>query len=190
MKVCNSSFLLKNEAAFMQQLEDRYFFVVISSKAMLICRVTDYDPIKGRINVKKITIVLAVLALAAAGCQKKQEAPIAAAPQAGAPQMPTGAAPGGDPHAGLKPVEIPAGAGHKGKVIQTMDASAYTYVEVEENGQKLWLAVMKEALVKEGVKVGDTIEFPDSPPMINFQSKELKKTFDKVIFAAGLRKAN
>jgi len=138
--------------------------------------------------VKKIVVVLAVLALAAAGCQKKEEAPKPAAQQAGAPQMP-GAAPGGDPHAGLKPMEIPAGAGHKGKVLQTMDAGSYTYVEVEEKGQKLWIAVMKEALVKEGVKVGDTIEFPDSPPMVNFQSKELKKTFDKVIFSAGLRKA-
>jgi len=138
--------------------------------------------------VKKIVVVLAVLALAAAGCQKKEEAPKPAAQQTGAPQMP-GAAPGGDPHAGLKPMEIPAGAGHKGKVLQTMDAGSYTYVEVEEKGQKLWIAVMKEALVKEGVKVGDTIEFPDSPPMVNFQSKELKKTFDKVIFSAGLRKA-
>lgn len=137
---------------------------------------------------KKIVVVLAVLALAVAGCQKKQEAPQAGAP-AGAPQMPAGAAPGGDPHAGLKPMEIPAGAGHKGKVLQTMDAGAYTYVEVEEKGQKLWIAVMKEAIVKEGVKVGDTIEFPDSPPMVNFQSKELKKTFDKVIFSAGLRKS-
>jgi len=138
--------------------------------------------------VKKIAVVLAVLALAAAGCQKKEEAPKVNAQQAGAPQMP-GAAAGGDPHAGLKPMEIPAGAGHKGKVLQTMDAGSYTYVEVEEKGQKLWIAVMKEALVKEGVKVGDTIEFPDSPPMVNFQSKELKKTFDKVIFSAGLRKA-
>jgi hypothetical protein len=138
--------------------------------------------------VKKIVVMLAVLALAAAGCQKKEEAPKAAAPQAGA-QAPAGAAaPGGDPHAGLKPQEIPAGAGHKGKVLQTQDAGSYTYVEIEENGQKLWVAFMKEAVQKEGVKIGDAIEFPDSPPMVNFQSKELKKTFDKVIFAAGLRK--
>lgn len=138
---------------------------------------------------KKIAVVLAVLALAVAGCQKKEDAQkAAAAPQAGAPQMPAGAAPGGDPHAGLKPIEIPAGAGHKGKVLQTIGAGSYTYVEVEEKGQKLWIAVMKEAIANEGVKVGDTIEFPDSPPMVNFQSKELKKTFDKVIFSAGLRK--
>ncbi len=95
---------------------------------------------------------------------------------------PAGAAPGGDPHAGLKPQEIPAGVGHKGKVVSTMDAAGYTYVEVEENGQKLWVAVMQTK-----VKVGDTVEFPDSPPMVNFQSKSLKRTFDKIIFAPGLR---
>ena len=131
---------------------------------------------------KTIVVLLSIVALAAAGCQKKEEAPKAAAPAAGQAQMPAGAAPGGDPHAGLKPQEIPAGAGHKGKVVQSMDAGPYTYVEVEENGQKLWVAVMKTA-----VKQGDVVEFPDSPPMVNFQSKELKKTFDKVIFAAGLR---
>ncbi len=132
---------------------------------------------------KTIVVLLSIVALAAAGCQKKEEAPKAAAPQAGgAPQMPAGNAPGGDPHAGLKPQEIPAGAGHKGKVVQTMDSGGYTYMEVEENGQKLWVAVMQTQ-----VKVGDVVEFPDSPPMINFQSKTLKKTFDKIIFAAGVR---
>jgi len=128
---------------------------------------------------KVIVITLAVVALASAGCKKQEEAPKAPAmpPQ----QMPS-AAPGANPHAGLKPQEIPAGAGHKGKVVNTMDSGGYTYVEVEENGQKLWVAVMQTK-----VKVGDTVEFPDSPPMVNFQSKTLKRTFDKIIFAPGLR---
>lgn len=127
--------------------------------------------------------MLAVMALAAAGCQKKEEAPKAVAPQGGMPaQMPQA---GGDPHAGLKPQEIPAGAGHKGKVLETMNAAGYTYVQVEENGQKLWVAVMETK-----VKPGDIVEFPDSPPMINFQSKSLKRTFDKIIFAPGLRIAS
>jgi len=65
-----------------------------------------------------------------------------------------------------------------------MDSGGYTYVEVEENGQKLWVAVMQTK-----VKVGETVEFPDSPPMVNFQSKTLKRTFDKIIFAPGLRTA-
>lgn len=127
--------------------------------------------------------MLAIVALAATGCKKKEEAPKGMAPEAGAPtqQMPAGT-PGGDPHAGLKPQVIPAGSGHKGKVLQTMDSAGYTYVEVEENGQKLWVAVMQTK-----VKAGETVEFPDSPPMVNFQSKTLKRTFDKIIFAPGLR---
>ena len=131
---------------------------------------------------KTLVVMLAIVAVAAAGCKKKEEAPKAAAPEAAAPagQMPA-AAPGADPHAGLKPQEIKAGAGHKGKVTETMDSGGYTYVLVDENGQKLWVAVMQTK-----VKVGDTVEFPDSPPMVNFQSKTLKRTFEKIIFAPGL----
>lgn len=134
---------------------------------------------------KKIIVCLAIAAFAVAGCKKKEEAPTKAMPPQGgmpAQQMPADATHGGDPHAGLKPVEIPAGAGHKGKVVNTMDSGGYTYVEVEENGQKLWVAVMQTK-----VKPGDIVEFPDSPPMVNFQSKTLKRTFDKIIFAPGLR---
>ena len=131
---------------------------------------------------KTLVVMLAIVAVAAAGCKKKEEAPKAMAPEAAAPagQMPA-AAPGGDPHAGLKPQEIKAGAGHKGKVLETMDSGGYTYVQVDENGQKLWVAVMQTK-----VKAGDTVEFPDSPPMVNFQSKTLKRTFEKIIFAPGL----
>lgn len=134
---------------------------------------------------RTLIVALAIVALAAAGCKKKEEAPKGMPPggmpaqQAPADAMHGG---GGDPHAGLKPVEIPAGAGHKGKVVNTMDSGGYTYVEVEENGQKVWVAVMQTK-----VKVGDIVEFPDSPPMVNFQSKTLKRTFDKIIFAPGLR---
>jgi hypothetical protein len=130
---------------------------------------------------KTLVVMLAIVAVAAAGCKKKEEAPKMAAPEAApAGQMPA-AAPGGDPHAGLKPQEIKAGAGHKGKVLETMDSGGYTYVLVDENGQKIWVAVMQAK-----VKVGDTVEFPDSPPMVNFQSKTLKRTFEKIIFAPGI----
>lgn len=131
---------------------------------------------------KKVVVLLAVCAIAVAGCQKKEEQKPATGPATPAQAPATPGAPGGDPHAGLKPQEIPPGAGHKGKVLSVKDAGGYTYLEVEENGQKLWVAVMQTK-----VNVGDIVEFPDSPPMVNFQSKSLNRTFDKIIFAAGIR---
>jgi hypothetical protein len=159
---------------------------------------------------KTIVILLAAFMVTAVGCQKKEDsvkapAPTVAAqavapqpaappavdpkvaasqatPQTAAAQTPAGAPSGGDPHAGLRLKEIPAGTGHKGKVLQVMEAGAYTYVEVEEKGQKLWIAALKTKLSK-----GDIVEFPDSKPMEKFESKTLKKTFDKIIFAENLR---
>ena len=103
---------------------------------------------------REIVLLLSVIALLAAGCQKKEEPAKTAAPQAAmkpvapqaSPQAPFAVAPGSNPHAGLQSQEIPPGVARKGKVVQTMDASSYTYVEVEEKGQKLWLAVMKTAV--------------------------------------------
>ncbi len=152
---------------------------------------------------KTIIVLAAALMVTAAGCQKAEEAGKTAAPavaplgasQAAAPQTPPQAAPsavapqkpvtapsGGDPHAGMKMKEMPAGAGHKGKVLQVMDAGSYIYLEVEEKGQKLWVAALKAKVAK-----GDMVEFPDSKPMENFPSKALNKTFDKVFFAEGIR---
>ncbi len=159
---------------------------------------------------KTIVILLAALMVSAIGCQKNEETakapapPVAAqtvAPQPAASQPveakpaapqaarqlpashpPVAAPSGGDPHANLKLKEIPAGTGHKGKVLQVMDAGSYTYLEVEEKGQKLWIAALKTKLNK-----GDIVEFPDSKPMEKFESKTLKRTFDKIIFAESIR---
>ena len=154
---------------------------------------------------KTVLIVLAVVMVSAAGCKKSEETGRAVAPQIAAqavappaavspavppagqapaaPQTPATQAPaGGNPHAGLKLKEMAAGTGHKGKVLQVMDAGSYIYLEVEEKGKKLWVAALKIKAAK-----GDTVEFPDSPPMENFQSKTLKRTFDKIIFVENLR---
>jgi hypothetical protein len=137
--------------------------------------------------VKKTALVLlSIAALAVAGCKDKPktEAPQQAAPTAAAPTAaPGGAAPGGDPHAGMKAQDIPAGVGKKAKVTQTMNSGGYTYVEAaDEKGVKTWLALPE---IK--VKVGDSIEFPETPPLANFQSKTLNKTFEKISFIPGIR---
>lgn len=67
--------------------------------------------------------------------------------------------------------------GHKGKVIETMDAGTYTYIQFEEKGKKLWVAAPKMK-----VKVGDTIAFAGGLPMKNFASRTLKRTFETILF--------
>ena len=134
---------------------------------------------------KTALVVLSIAALALAGCKDKPKTEAPAAPQQG--QMPAGqpgaAAPGGDPHAGMKAQEIPAGAGKKATVAQTMNSGGYTYVEAaDEKGAKVWLALPEIKVVK-----GDKIEYPETPPMINFQSKTLKRTFEKILFVPGIR---
>ncbi len=132
---------------------------------------------------KTLFVLFLCLAVTGAGCKKKEEAPKAPPAPAAKPGMPADATHGGDPHAGLKPMDVPSAAtNHKGKVLETMNAAGYTYIQIEEKGQKLWVAVMETK-----VKVGDMVEFPDSPPMVNFQSKSLNRTFDKIIFAPGIK---
>ncbi len=93
-----------------------------------------------------------------------------------------GAAKPADPHAGLQAPQVAPGTGRKGKVVETMNASSYTYIKVDENGKGVWLAVMQQP-----IKVGQTIEFPNVPPMTNFTSKTLNRTFDAILFVPSIR---
>ncbi len=139
---------------------------------------------------KTALVVLSIAALTLAGCKDKPktEAPVAAPQQGQMPAaVPGGApgttAPGGDPHAGMKAQEIPAGAGKKATVTQTMNSGGYTYVEAaDEKGVKVWLALPEVKVAK-----GDKIEYPETPPLANFQSKTLNKTFEKISFIPGIR---
>lgn len=65
----------------------------------------------------------------------------------------------------------------KGKVLNSMDASIYTYIEVNENGKNVWLAAPTVA-----VKKGDTVRFSDGAVMTNFHSKSLNRTFASIVF--------
>lgn len=66
-----------------------------------------------------------------------------------------------------------------GKVLQTMDSGGYTYVYIQKkNGEKIWVAASAAA-----VKVGSQISFSGGMEMVNFKSKSLNRTFDKIVFA-------
>ncbi len=136
---------------------------------------------------KTIIALVAVAAFALAGCNEKPKSQEGVAPRgtASGPEAQVNAsvpntASESNPHAGLAPQTPQASVvpAHKGRVVSTVDGAGYTYIEVEENGKKLWVAVMQTK-----VKQGDMVEFPDLPPMENFHSNTLNRTFERIIFS-------
>jgi hypothetical protein len=73
----------------------------------------------------------------------------------------------------LMPEELP----NKGKVLSSIDANDFTYIEVDRAGSKVWIAAPKMAL-----KPGSTIRYEDGSVMSDFYSKLLKRTFPSVMF--------
>lgn len=69
-----------------------------------------------------------------------------------------------------------------GKVLQTMDSGGYTYIHLQKkNGENVWVAIAAT-----NVRTGSQISFKGGMEMVNFESKTLKRTFDKIIFADGI----
>ena len=67
-----------------------------------------------------------------------------------------------------------------GKVVETMDSGGYTYVCLEKKGKKTWVAVPQMK-----VKKGQNMSFQPGTEMVNFKSKTLNRTFDRIIFSGG-----
>ena len=62
-------------------------------------------------------------------------------------------------------------------VENTVPAGGYTYVEVVEGDESYWIAVASEEFAK-----GETLYFNSFVEMKEFKSKELDKTFDRILF--------
>lgn len=69
----------------------------------------------------------------------------------------------------------------QGKILETMDASGYTYVNVETATGPVWAAMPQSK-----VEVGEEIALAGGMEMQNFESKTLGRTFDSVIFSSGM----
>ena len=85
---------------------------------------------------------------------------------------------------GASAAPMPAGEGIeiKGTVAETMNAASYTYVLVNTgSGKPVWAAAPQFA-----VKAGDTVVLGGAMPMVNYQSKTLKRTFDVVYFSGSV----
>jgi hypothetical protein len=68
-----------------------------------------------------------------------------------------------------------------GKVLETMSSGGYTYAQIEKDAKKIWVAVPQTKIAK-----GQMVTFLPGAEMANFQSKTLNRTFDKIIFSAGV----
>jgi hypothetical protein len=68
-----------------------------------------------------------------------------------------------------------------GKVIETMNSGGYTYALIESSGTKTWVAVPQTKIVK-----GQKITLKPGVEMQNFESKTLKRKFDKIVFSDGV----
>jgi len=77
----------------------------------------------------------------------------------------------------VSPAQLP----NKGDVVSTIQSGGYTYIEVDRDGSKEWLAAPQIKLEK-----GSHIRYSKGVLMNNFHSKTLNKTFDKVLFVGNI----
>lgn len=67
----------------------------------------------------------------------------------------------------------------QGKVIEVLNAEDFSYLHIESDNSKIWVAGIKVQ-----VKAGDTISYVENVIMSNFSSKALNRTFEKVVFVS------
>jgi hypothetical protein len=65
----------------------------------------------------------------------------------------------------------------KGEVLETQNVDGYTYLRLKTKEGEAWAAVTTTA-----VKKGAQVTIATSTTMQNFESKSLKRTFDKIVF--------
>ncbi|MGQ3684078.1 MAG: DNA-binding protein [Candidatus Loosdrechtia sp.] len=68
-----------------------------------------------------------------------------------------------------------------GKIVETMNSGGYTYMLLEKDGKRTWVAVKEMK-----VAVGENVTLEPGHEMTNFTSQTLNRTFDKIIFSTGL----
>jgi hypothetical protein len=69
-----------------------------------------------------------------------------------------------------------------GKVVQTMDVSQYTYLQIDTGKALAWFAGPVTQ-----VKVGDIVEIPRGIQMSNFRSSSLDRTFDSIYLVGAIQ---
>ena len=63
-----------------------------------------------------------------------------------------------------------------------MSAAGYSYIQVEEQGKKIWLAAPAAK-----IEVGQSISWNSGPAMHNFTSQSLNRSFDEIFFVSAVQ---
>ena len=71
--------------------------------------------------------------------------------------------------------------GGSGKVVETMNSGGYTYVLVDKDGAKTWVALPQSTIT-----VGSVIACKPGMEMGNFKSTSLNRSFESIVFSEGL----
>ncbi len=71
-----------------------------------------------------------------------------------------------------------------GTVVESFDSGGYTYINIENEGRSSWIAAPRA-----DVTVGQNATFQPGMVMNNFTSKTLNRTFDAIVFSAGIVEA-
>src|SRR5689334_10356382 len=121
-------------------------------------------PLRRSSSMRRV-LTLAVVTLAFVAC-KKPEAPPRPAPSAAA----QGQAQGQPPAPGKDQIL-------RGKVLEKIDVSQYSYLKLATASGAVWAAVQRT-----DKKVGDEVGVGNAFPMQGFESKELNRKFDVVYF--------
>lgn len=103
---------------------------------------------------RSLVVFLAVALLSLTACSKKEE---------------------------TKPVT--AEGVHTGKVIDKINASNYSYLQLEENGNTYWIAAPQMQVEK-----GETVQFAKAMEMKNFHSEALNRTWETILFVSDVAK--
>ncbi len=74
---------------------------------------------------------------------------------------------------------------HKGVVLETKDAGAYTYMQIKEGKEKFWIAATPSK-----IKKGEKVSFAEQLWMYDFKSKALDRVFKKILFVSMVYKGD
>jgi len=133
----------------------------------------------------KSTLSILAAALLAVACGKQPDMVVSAATQAPVPKAVTQASalPAGHPDISTvsnKQPQAKAPAGTlTGKVIETMNAGGYTYLNVQTAQGTTWAAVREYK-----AKKGDIVSVNAEMTMENFESRTLGRKFDRIVFGS------